>query len=350
MCDAALDFGEPTVAQQSESSKSDRGRNDEQEHVTVARALQRYIMKARLARVPFPIKFPTPNPRPSSVQQLPSTTSKLLPLICPRTAPRSRPVSPLCLKPASQSRTIDTTGGDASLSPRTAQTINNILSESFMDSHRVRPEKFPAAGAAPYIPVRHFGPHHRMAPPVTIRNAIPVFSAPPPRQSSQSPRMMRPPGLGVAPPLRQSSQPTRVMRPPGLGVAPPVCIRQAVPVYAAPPIRAEELPTLDTALQVKEPTFPKAPPVLVEEPIASKAPEIQVHELPTCKAVLGNAELLHDHSEEKSCSQVQLTKREEPIDFEVSRSTTMPVEGTKIAAEEKPHDSLEIEKLKQLKI
>lgn len=336
------------LAQQSESSKPDRRRNDEQEHVTVARALQRYILKARLARVSFPIKFPTPNPRPSSVQQLPSSTSKLLPLICPKPAPRSRPISPLCLKPASQSRPVDITGSDASLSPRTAQTISNILNDSFiMDSHKVRLEKFPAAGAAPYIPVRHFGPHHRMAPPVTIRNAVPVFSAPPLPQSSQSPRMMRPPGLGVAP---------------------PVCIRQAVPVYAAAPVRAEELPTLDRGMRhpglvvappvcVRQavpvygpPPVPKAPPVLVDEPLASKAPEIQVHELPPCKAVLGKVELLDDHSEEKSCSQVQPTKREEPIDFEVSRSATMPVEGTKIAAEEKPHDSLGIEDLKQLMI
>ncbi|XP_060212411.1 double-stranded RNA-binding protein 2-like isoform X1 [Lycium barbarum] len=318
------------LAQQSESSRPDRVRNDEQEHVTVARALQRYIMKARLARASFPIKFPTPNPRPSSVQQLPSTTSKLLPLICPRTVPRSRPVSPLCLKPSSQSRSIDTTGSDAPLSPRTAQTINNIINDSFsMDSHRVRPEKFPAAGAAPYIPVGHFGSHHRMAPPVTIRNSIPVFSAPPPPQSSQSARMIRPPGMRVAP---------------------PVCIRQAVPVYAAPPVRAAELPTLDTALQVKEPTFSKAPPVQVEEPLASKAPEIQVHEIPTCQAVPGKAELPHDHSEEQPFAQVQPTKRQEPIDLEVSRSATMPVEATEIATEEKLHESQEIEKLKQLKI
>ncbi|CAN4105757.1 unnamed protein product [Withania somnifera] len=326
------------LAQQSESSKPDRRRNDEQEHVTVARALQRYIVKARLARVSFPIKFPTPNPRPSSVQQLPSTTSKLLPLICPKTVPRSRPISPLCLKPASQSRPVDTTGSDASLSPRTVQTISNILNDSFtMEGHKVRPEKFPAAGAAPYIPVRHFGPDHRMAPPVTMRNAVPVFSAAPLPQSSQPPRVMRPPGLGVAPPVcirqtvpvysappvRAEELPTldRVMRPQGLGMAPPVCIRQAAPVYAAPPL-------------------PKAPPLLVDEPLASKAPEIQVHELTTCKAVLGKVELPDDHSEEeKSCSQVQPTKREEPIDFEVSRSATMPVEGTKITAEGKPHDS-----------
>lgn len=359
------------MAQQSENSKPDRRRSDEQEHVTVARALQRYILKARLAKVSFPIKFPTPNPRPSSVQQLPSTTSKLLPLICPRTAPRGRPLSPLCLKPASQSRPIETTGSDASLSPRTAQTINNILNDTFaMDSHRVRPEKFPAAGAAPYIPVRHFGPHHRMAPPVTIRNAVPVFSAPP---------------------LPQSSQPPRLMRPPSLGVAPPVCIRQAVPVYAAPPVRAKELPTLDRVMKhsglgvapvYAVPPAPKAPPLLVDEPPVSKAPEVQVLDLPTCKAVLGVAELPHDHAEEKSCSEVEPTKKEEPIDlevsssetmlvegtkigaeekphdhseeepidFEVSSSETMPVEGTKLAAEEKPHDSLEIENLKQLEI
>lgn len=59
-----------------------------------------------------------------------------------------------------------------------------------------------------------------MASPVTIRNAIPVFSAPPRPQPSRAPQ---------------------VIRPPLLGRAPPVCVRQAVPVFAAPPpVRVED--------------------------------------------------------------------------------------------------------------
>ncbi|CAA6662441.1 unnamed protein product [Spirodela intermedia] len=39
--------------------------------------------------------------------------------------------------------------------------------------------KFPAAGAAPYVPIRHCRPFvGGMVPPVTIRTAVPVFSAP----------------------------------------------------------------------------------------------------------------------------------------------------------------------------
>ncbi|KAA8539319.1 hypothetical protein F0562_026011 [Nyssa sinensis] len=83
------------------------------------------------------------------------------------------------------------------------------------ESTRVRPQKFPAAGAALYIPLRHFWAHHGIAPPVTIRNAILVFSMPP-----------------LLPPSQ----------PPPLGIAPPVCTRQVVLVFAAPTVQVEELP------------------------------------------------------------------------------------------------------------
>ncbi|XP_009606187.1 double-stranded RNA-binding protein 2 [Nicotiana tabacum] len=326
------------LAHQSESSVPDRGKNDEQEHVTVARALRKYILKAKLAKVPFPIKFPIPNPRPSSIQQLPSSTSKILPLICPRTAARTRPISPLCVKTTSQSRPISTTGSNTSLSPRTAQAISSIINESFsMESHSVRADKFPAVGAAPYIPIRHFGPHHRMAPPVTIRNAVPVFSAPPLPPPSQSPRAMRPPGFGVAP---------------------PVCVRQTVPVYAAPPTRPEELPVLDPALEVKKPLYSRTPPVQVEEQLALKEPEIQVHDS-SIKVAPSPQCLAEVHVEERPGSRVQPSQLEKPTDFDIlpvqvdpvaSKNSATPTDVTGIAADKKLQESEEIEKLKQLKI
>ncbi|RAL42745.1 hypothetical protein DM860_009252 [Cuscuta australis] len=201
------------LAQQSESSMPpDRGRNDEQEHVTVARALHKFLIKAKLARIPFPINFSAPTPRPSNnTQQVTATTSKILPLICPRTVTHNRPLSPGCLRPTS------------------AQTRPNLA------------EKFPAASAAPYIPIRHFGPHHRVAPPVTIRSAIPVFSAPP---LPQSPKVVGP------------TMP---------GMAPSVSIRHVAPVNATPPpVRAEELSN------AKELSSSKALP--------DKSPEIRVHD------------------------------------------------------------------------
>ncbi|CAL5343446.1 unnamed protein product [Camellia sinensis] len=189
------------LAQKSEGS-SEKVNNDEQEHVTVARALQSFLRKAKMCNVSFPIKIPIQNPRPLTTQPSPMRSSKILPLICSKTVPQSRPVmtpvsnSPMFPKTGSQSRPVT---ADAPLpSP---------------ESPRVRPQKFPATGAEPYIPVRHFRGHYGIAPPVTIRNAIPVFSAPP-----------------LPPPLSQSPQ----LRLPPSCIAPPVCIRQAVPVLAAP--------------------------------------------------------------------------------------------------------------------
>ncbi|CAH9135937.1 unnamed protein product [Cuscuta epithymum] len=248
------------LTQQTESSTPpDKGRNDEQEHVTVARALHKFLIKAKLARIPFPINFSTPSPRQSNnMQQTPATTSKILPLICPRTT-HSRPASPVCLRP-------------------TAQSIPNMA------------EKFPAASAAPYIPIRHFSPHHRVAPPVTIRNAIPVFSAPP----LQSPRVV---GHTV------------------LGMPPSVSIRHVVPVYAAPPpVRAEKLPE-----EVKEPPSSKAPPV--------KAPLAQIHHQ--------QAKLASDKAEDTVLSEAP------PLSIDLQACSVVPVKE-----ERQEEKGLEIEKLK----
>ncbi|XP_058183685.1 double-stranded RNA-binding protein 2-like isoform X2 [Rhododendron vialii] len=170
------------LLQQSEGSSSDKANIDEQEHVTVARALQNFLWKAKMLNVSLPIKFPVQNPKPLSTTQPPPTrTSKILPFIFPNTAPRTT---------------------------RVTATVN---------------EKpiFPAARAAPYIPVRHFRAHQGIAPPVTIRNAIPVFSAPPLPPPSRAPQLLQ-----VPPPVR---------------VAPPVCIKQAVPAFS-PPVCVEEQP------------------------------------------------------------------------------------------------------------
>lgn len=175
------------LVQQSEGSSSDKANIVEQEHVTVARALLNFLWKAKILNISLPIKFPVQNPRPLSTTQPPPTrTSKILPLIFPNNALRSRPV----VTPITTTVTEKTT--------------------------------FPAASAAPYIPVRHFRAHHGIAPPVTVRSAIPVFSAPP------LPLPSRAPQLRQVPPLSR--------------VAPPVCTKQAVPGFSTP-VCVEEQPT-----------------------------------------------------------------------------------------------------------
>ncbi|KAJ0695260.1 putative double-stranded RNA-binding domain-containing protein [Helianthus annuus] len=193
--------------QQSESSLLlQKGNTEEQEHVIVARALQKFRLKARMSNIPFPIRFHAPKPKtPNAAQPPPSTTSKILPLICPKMDP---------------SRRRQTTANEPP-SPASQSAENPALP---------RQHKFPAVGAAPYIPVRHL---RAIAPPVTIRNSIPVFSAPP---------LPRSPHMGVAPPppnhLSQFGRPS-------VPIAPPVTVRHAVPVFAAPikPVTSSVTPT-----------------------------------------------------------------------------------------------------------
>ncbi|XP_076940091.1 double-stranded RNA-binding protein 2-like [Bidens hawaiensis] len=190
------------LTQQTESSSLQKGTLEEQEHVIVARALQKFRLKVRMSNIPFPIPFPPLNPKPHTAQSTPSTTSKILPLICPKTNPRNRPH-------AATSSDTETT------SNKTPQTQFKIETPT-----ATRPNKFPAVGAAPYIPVSHFRAHHGIAPPVTIRNAVPVFAVP----------SLPIPHMGIPPPQ------FRAMPPPLCGVAPPVTVRQAVPVYSSPNI------------------------------------------------------------------------------------------------------------------
>ncbi|KAL2539771.1 Double-stranded RNA-binding protein 2 [Abeliophyllum distichum] len=340
-----------SLVQQFESSTSEKTHKDEQEHVTVTRALQKYLIQAIMAKLSFPIKFPTSNPRSSNTQQPTATSSKILPLICPRAAPRNKPI--MAMNNKACPKTAKATQSQPII------TSTNESSTSLVENHPVGTQKFPAAGAAPYIPVRRFNPHHRIAPPVTIRNAIPVFSAPafPPPQTSL------------------------MMGPPPLGMAPPVCIRQAVPVFAAAPVRVEELPMLDPTIRVADPRISRPPTIKVGEPSSSKFSLVRAEDPPVSKAgrldesQLSKVPLVR--IEEPLGSKLQPVHVEGPLDSEVlavgvdppvsqasvvqvespvsmvigpSANSKAPAEETKTAAQDNLQESAEIEGFKELKI
>lgn len=224
------------LAQQDASLSSEPENSDEQEQIRIARALLNYRLKEKLEMaksgnvpIPFQKKFPVPSPRPSSPQR-PAATSKILPLICPKTVSRYR----------SSSMTIN--DSHSSLSQPLPQS-----QASSSEGRSVCPPISPAPGAAPYMPVRQYNrtPYRSIAPPVTIRTAVPVFSAPPRQQPTG------------CPPQMMQARPVRV--------APPVCIRQAIPVFAAPPAKKET---------VAHATTPSRPLAQTEETVAraSSAP------------------------------------------------------------------------------
>ncbi|GAA0141122.1 hypothetical protein LIER_02337 [Lithospermum erythrorhizon] len=320
------------LAQESGSS-SQKANIDEQEHVTVARALQKFLIKARLARAQFPIKFPTQSLRPPSTQPSQPATSKILPFIRPRTAPRNR------LNAANNS----SGGPNTSRNEITASSLQDALtylntnlattdSHSSAENQRVRPQKFPAAGAAPYIPLRHFSPHHRVAPAVTIRNAIPVFSAPS---------------------LPPSAQPPLVMRPPSLGMAPPVCIRQAVPVYAAPPVRLEEPAVSDASFRM-DTQFPKVPAFQVKGLQALKATSNQRKESSTLNDSAVPVEQPADTEEESQVAESpnpQVVEESDPsLPVASSSCRSVHVEVDEIASQDKLQESPVTKGVKELEI
>ncbi|CAM0956769.1 unnamed protein product [Alopecurus aequalis] len=187
------------LARQEANSTNESENNDEQEQIRIARALLNYRLKEKMAMAnnphasPFPKKFPMqPERKPSFAQSSQSSYSKILPLFRPKSTSRSRPESPAATDGASQS-------------PFWPMETSNSRS------------RFPAAEAAPYVPVGHYGrPCHSMAPPVTIRSSIPVFSAPPlPPPSGRTQQL--PPLLSNPPPIRMAS---------------PVRIRPASPLFA----------------------------------------------------------------------------------------------------------------------
>ncbi|KAH7662647.1 Double-stranded RNA-binding domain-containing protein [Dioscorea alata] len=188
------------LAREAASSSTEPENNDEQEQITIARALLKYRLNQKMAMANdphaslFPKKFPMQQDRrPSFNQPPPATVSKILPLLRPKSAPRTRPLSPA---------TSDNT------------TFPALFAQP--DNHTARVQKFPAPSAAPYFPVQHFRvPYHAMAQPVTIRTAVPVYSAPP-----------------LPPPAKHQLHP--IMAPP-MRMASPVCVRPVVRVFAAPP-------------------------------------------------------------------------------------------------------------------
>lgn len=221
------------MAKETASSSTEQENCDELEQITIARALLNYRLKEKMAMsnpnapIPFQRKFQIQNPKPTSSQP-PVTTSKILPLICQKSAPRSKPSS-VATNENPRSRHL----------PAAATSDNSVVppQSSAPEIRWTGPPRFPAVGAAPYVPIRQMRPHcHGIAPAVTVRTVVPVFSAPP-----------LPPPASVH----------HVIRAPPVRIAPPVNIRQAVPVYAAPlprkdepaPVQKEDLPTSSTPVQ-----------------------------------------------------------------------------------------------------
>ncbi|KAB2018542.1 hypothetical protein ES319_D08G236400v1 [Gossypium barbadense] len=224
------------LAKETASFSSEPENNDELEQITIARALLNYRIKEKMAMansstapIPFTNKFPIQNPRPTSPQP-PATTSKILPFICRKVVPRNRSMS--------------ATASDKPILP----------SLQAPESRGPRMQKFPVAGAAPYVPIQQFRtPCHGIAPPVTIRTTVPVFSAPPrpapsavspqppasavPTQQGQSGPSSQPPQCAASPLQPPSTVPPQLLR-----IPPPVTIRQAIPVFASPPVRKQDNP------------------------------------------------------------------------------------------------------------
>lgn len=304
------------LAKETASSSSEPENNDELEQVTIARALLNYRLKEKIAManspnavIPFTKKFPVQTQRPTSPQPPPATTSRILPFICAKSSPRNR-VGSMSVNdrsmPASQASALEVRG--------------------------TRPQKFPAAGAAPYVPMRQYRTScHGIAPPVTIRTAVPVFSAPPlappsvlscqppananqpqpslsllspqpapasthpsqppsavlptqPPACSQSPTSMissqppasvnvpKPPTSLLAQQPPPSALPSQLMRTSPIRIAPPVTIRQAVPVFAAPPVQKESLAVhKEDNMGVIFPAMPNKSTAHVEETGATAA-------------------------------------------------------------------------------
>lgn len=221
------------MAQQDSSSSSEPENSDEQEQIRIARALVNYRLKEKMdmrntggsgPSLPFQKKFSIPHPRPSSPQQrLPTATSKILPLFCPKTAPRNRQSS--------------TAANDMPIPiPQPRAPSPSPAS----DNHPILAPRFPTMEAPhPYVPVRQYRPPYKgIAPPVTIRTAVPVYSAPP--SSTCQPRIIQPRPVKIAPPVR---------------------IRQAIPAFSAPP----PVPKVASTTATLAPILPEKPPAHSEE-------------------------------------------------------------------------------------
>ncbi|RLN39029.1 hypothetical protein C2845_PM01G39520 [Panicum miliaceum] len=219
------------------NSSNEPENNDEQEQIRIARALLNYRLKEKMAMAnyphasPFPKKFPMqPERKPSFGQPSQSSYSKILPLFRPKSNSRCRPESPASTDGASQTA---------------ARTMESLNPKS----------RFPAAEAAPYVPVGHYHmPCHSMAPSVTIRTAVPVFSAPPlppPAARTQQPQQQQlPPLMSHPPPIRMAS-PVRI-RPASPMFGP------SAPVHGPKPVMSVQLKDVQQQSR-REPVSPAIP-------------------------------------------------------------------------------------------
>ncbi|KAK4791511.1 hypothetical protein SAY86_031924 [Trapa natans] len=223
------------LAKESASSSLEHENTDELEQIRIARALLSYRLKERIAlanspsgSIPFTLNFPLQGPRPSSTQPPSAATSKILPLICPKSN-RNRFSAPCSMS-------------EIPVPPPQLKSVDSLVA---------RPHKFPATGATPYVPIRTFRTTCRgIAPAVTIRTAMPVFSAPPiPQPQSLSSPLVQ---AGCPPPQSLSSPLVQAGMTPQAGIAPPVCLTQAVqPVLVATPATKEDDPSrVDKAPQM----------------------------------------------------------------------------------------------------
>ncbi|CAH8361267.1 unnamed protein product [Eruca vesicaria subsp. sativa] len=206
------------LAKETSSSMPEPENMDELEQVIIARALINYRIKENIgmgsssnAPVPFAKKFFMQNVRATSPQPSPATTSRILPFISAKPSSRT-------------SRSVSA----ASVERAIAAALEN---RSYRPQQRFGATPGTAA-PAPYVPMRHLrSPCNGMAPPVTIRTAVPVFSAPPLPPCTNTQQQQRP--SVYVPSMMRTAAPVRF--------APPVTIRTAVPVFAcAPQIRREE--------------------------------------------------------------------------------------------------------------
>ncbi|ESQ51316.1 hypothetical protein EUTSA_v10016679mg [Eutrema salsugineum] len=218
------------LAKETSSSMPEPENIDELEQVIIARALINYRIKENIGMgssssgpVPFAKKFFMQNPRPTSPQPSPATTSRILPFIC--------------TKPSSRTRSLAATSVERAMENRSYRPQQRFATPGGTGT---------GTGTAvppPYVPMmRHLRSQcHGMAPPVTIRTSVPVFSAPP-----------------MPPPPTQASNTTQIpsvyvpsmMRAAPVRIAPPVTIRTAVPVFAsAPPVRKVNIQTPVTQVE-----------------------------------------------------------------------------------------------------
>ncbi|KAF8051203.1 hypothetical protein N665_1780s0008 [Sinapis alba] len=272
------------LAKETSSSMPEPDNIDELEQVIIARALINYRIKENIgsgststAPVPFAKKFFMQNPRPSSPQPSPATTSRILPFICPKPSSRTRSVS--------------------------AASVERAIAAA-LDNRNYRPQQrftaTPGTAAPPYVPMRHLrSPCNGMAPPVTIRNSVPVFSAPPMPPPPCTNTQQQLPSVYV-PSMMRTAHPVRI--------APPVTIRTAVPVFASAPQIRKEVPlpvrkvniqtSVKPAVQEREERAPILPDNLEIE-LEGSAKAISEEAKETDRAVLKDSKGEHETVKER---------------------------------------------------